>query len=812
MADRTVNININYKVNTAEVQKAAAASAAADKATQSLNKAIRDYGVTAKKSTDDAAKGLKNVSDATKKAATDTSSLASQFNAVYTAAKSFLAIQLAKEVIGVSLEMSKLAGNIESVSRAFRNQIPNSVTLLNQLRKATQGTVTDFDLMQKSLQALNFGIDVQQLPKLLEFAQVRAQQTGVSVDYLVNSIVTGIGRKSILVLDNLGISANRLKEEFDGASIKSQSVGDVTAAVSRIAAQELAKMGGAIETAATKTDQLNVSWERLRVTVSKFFENGKVVDFLKSYVDTFQTFIEATQKGVSVSELSAQRLREESAAISDNQFAVSALTGSKKENIQILEDEIQRLTKGIGSYTRFRDSQLEVIDSLKSERSELQELRKSGQLDYQSGVTKLRQIGEQIALRERLIEANKEGVLVDQELVKLLQARLIALQKVNKEEADPTGIIERKKQQIQDLQDAIEKTNNLADLGPGGLLISQLEIAQAELADLQQAFIDFTKIPKAILDYQAEIKKNVKSNDIHNANEQFAQEFFNIDEVTKRVEANIKAIADGLLKIPAAKAGIVDLRSDLQKLFDDEGTQSLFTNTGIDIFAGQLQSLASVEADSFAARINNLQSFYKEQQVLSGDNEKQKDILRIQEDRKIKELRRQQFQAEQRAQIASVVINTAASIAKTAANLGFPAAIPFIIVAAAEGAAQIAIIKRQQSNFAKGVLNLKGPGTETSDSIPANLSKGESVMTARETRESGNILKAIRDNRLNDKLLQNLHLTKEGVKVVGMSDERIVKAINANKPPDIIRIGNQIYEARKSQDGVSTRIRRKAMG
>lgn len=808
--DRSVNININYKVNTAEVQKAVAASAAADKATQSLNKAIQAYGVTAKKATDDAAKGLKNVSDATKKAATDTSSLASQFNAVYTAAKSFLAIQLAKEVIGVSLEMSKLAGNIESVSRAFRNQIPNSVTLLNQLRKATQGTVTDFDLMQKSLQALNFGIDVQQLPKLLEFAQVRAQQTGVSVDYLVNSIVTGIGRKSILVLDNLGISANRLKEEFDGASIKSQSVGDVTAAVSRIAAQELAKMGGAIETAATKTDQLNVSWERLRVTVSKFFENGKVVDFLKSYVDTFQTFIEATQKGVSVSELSAQRLREESAAISDNQFAVSALTGSKKENIQTLEDEIQRLTKGIGSYTRFRDSQLEVIDGLKSERSELQELRKSGQLDYQSGVTKLRQIGEQIALRERLIEANKEGVLVDQELVKLLQARLIALQKVNKEEADPTGIIERKKQQIQDLQDAIEKTNNLADLGPGGLLISQLEIAQAELADLQQAFIDFTKIPKAILDYQAEIKKNVKSNDIHEANQEFANEFFNIDEVTKRIEGNLDAMANGFIKIAAAKPGIVDLRTELQKVFDD--AQQFFVEAGTDIIANQIISIASQEANSYNFRIHNLQEFYKQQQVLAGDNEKQKDILRLQEDRKIRELKRQQFAAEQRAQIAAAVVNTAASITKTASNLGFPAAIPFIIVAAAEGAAQIAIIKRQQSNFAKGVLNLKGPGTETSDSIPANLSKGESVMTARETRESGNILKAIRDNRLNDKLLQNLHLTKDGVKVVGMSDERIVKAINANKPPDIIRIGNQIYEARKSQDGVSTRIRRKAMG
>ena len=52
--------------------------------------------------------------------------------------------------------------------------------------------------------------------------------------------------------------------------------------------------------------------------------------------------------------------------------------------------------------------------------------------------------------------------------------------------------------------------------------------------------------------------------------------------------------------------------------------------------------------------------------------------------------------------------------------------------------------------FAKGVVNLQGEGTETSDSIPAMLSRGESVLTAKNTRESGKLINAIHAGQLTD--------------------------------------------------------------
>src|SRR5690606_14702252 len=97
----------------------------------------------------------------------------------------------------------------------------------------------ELNLMKRAVQGSNFDISLQSLPKLLEFAAVRAQQTGQSVDYLVDSIVTGIGRKSPLILDNLGISASQLREEMNGVSLASASVGEVAEAVGRIAGTNL---------------------------------------------------------------------------------------------------------------------------------------------------------------------------------------------------------------------------------------------------------------------------------------------------------------------------------------------------------------------------------------------------------------------------------------------------------------------------------------------------------------------------------------------------------------------------------------------
>ena len=173
-----------------------------------------------------------------------------------------------REIIRFTGEVSKLAGEAEGVETAF-NRI-TTPGLLDELRTATKGTVSDLELMKNAVRASNFKIPLEQLGSLLKFAQVRAKETGESVDYLVNSIVTGIGRKSPLILDNLGISAVELRSKLHGVGMESASVGDITKAVGDIATESLKKSGDQALTAAEKTAQLAAEWDNAKVEIGKF--------------------------------------------------------------------------------------------------------------------------------------------------------------------------------------------------------------------------------------------------------------------------------------------------------------------------------------------------------------------------------------------------------------------------------------------------------------------------------------------------------------------------------------------------------------
>lgn len=92
-------------------------------------------------------------------------------------------------------------------------------------------------------------------------------------------------------------------------------------------------------------------------------------------------------------------------------------------------------------------------------------------------------------------------------------------------------------------------------------------------------------------------------------------------------------------------------------------------------------------------------------------DQEQRDEIQKQIDKKERALKTKKAKADKRAAIIQSVINTALSIGKTAATLGFPAAIPFIAFAAITGAVQQALIASQPiPKFDKGTKNFPGLG------------------------------------------------------------------------------------------------------
>lgn len=196
----------------------------------------------------------------------------------------------ADKLIQFGKEVFNIATHAEGIQTAFKKI--GSARDLDRLRDSVRGTVSDLDLMKRAVQAQNFGIPVQELGRLFEFASKRAQDTGQSVDYLVDSIVMGIGRKSPLILDNLGISAVQLKAKLHGVGMETASVADITRAVGDIAEESFAKSGRFAETLGSKVQTLGASFENLKLTLSSLFSNSQ---WIKDDLDDWSSLIQIWQ-------------------------------------------------------------------------------------------------------------------------------------------------------------------------------------------------------------------------------------------------------------------------------------------------------------------------------------------------------------------------------------------------------------------------------------------------------------------------------------------------------------------------------------
>lgn len=186
----------------------------------------------------------------------------------------------------------------------------------------------------------------------------------------------------------------------------------------------------------------------------------------------------------------------------------------------------------------------------------------------------------------------------------------------------------------------------------------------------------------------------------------------------------------------------------------------------IDNLNNQLQQEYQLRADGSASNINLL-----EQEIAQEEAAKQ---MALANDQKLKQQReklaRQQLITDTITQGSNLLVASSQIFATTAKDPVTTA------IAALTVAAMIAAFAKTKSdafkavnenNFAEGVIDLQGPGTETSDSIRANLSKGESVMTAKETREHKKLFLGIReeDDRMITEGIMNL-LKNRGISLI----------------------------------------------
>ena len=164
------------------------------------------------------------------------------------------------KVTSLAQESMDVAKQAEGIEIAFKRI--DRPGLLANLRKETHGTINDMQLMQQAVKFANFDLPVEQLGKLLAFAQQQAKDTGESLDYMVNSLVDGMTRQSPKILDNLGLSAQKIKE-------KTAETGDFVQGVISIIQERMEKTGGYAETAADRAAKANARMVNAQMELGK---------------------------------------------------------------------------------------------------------------------------------------------------------------------------------------------------------------------------------------------------------------------------------------------------------------------------------------------------------------------------------------------------------------------------------------------------------------------------------------------------------------------------------------------------------------
>jgi len=160
----------------------------------------------------------------------------------------------------------------ESFGQLAKANQSNSDQILRSLKDASRGAISETDIILGANRAMMLGLggDAEQLGKLMEVASFRARAMGITTTQAWNDIVTGIGRRSPLILDNLGIVGLKMDNTTSKAEIMAQVV---TSGM-----KEIADAGGMLADGSTEIERMAASVDNLKTKWGELVAKSGVID------------------------------------------------------------------------------------------------------------------------------------------------------------------------------------------------------------------------------------------------------------------------------------------------------------------------------------------------------------------------------------------------------------------------------------------------------------------------------------------------------------------------------------------------------
>ncbi len=264
-----------------------------------------------------------------------------------------------------------LAGQFEKVEKGFKNlatQSGFSTQALSKLQRATDGTVSSMELMRQANNAMLLGIadSEDQMADMFDIAQRLGSALGQDTTFAVESLVTGLGRQSKLMLDNLGIMVDVNKANEDYAEVLGISVNQlsdqerkqafVNAAMAS-ANNLVGQLGTETLSAADHIQAMKAATEELAITFGQEFGGAvvsattKITSFIKKSGDLF--------KQIKLGTLGKDNIK----ILSDIAARASEIAGSG--DLLTIQERIKDLTDLINDVPRSGILLIPVLNELK---------------------------------------------------------------------------------------------------------------------------------------------------------------------------------------------------------------------------------------------------------------------------------------------------------------------------------------------------------------------------------------------------------------------------------------------------------------
>lgn len=393
---------------------------------------------------------------------------------------------------------------------------------------------------------------------------------------------------------------------------------------------------------------------------------------------------------------------------------------------------------------RFKDSQEEILDLIDEE----VELRKTLE---EVKTTKTFTDTEEAGLRAGMDAATKRRmeVIRYEELIKKAQEDRAEIQnELTGKLIEYNKALDLFKTTANDYFDPETKVTKASEEANKAAAAALKKAHDDRFAASDKVFADLAKQRQDAADKQVKIDKDAEERSLKN------QEYF-ADLKAKKLQEQ-KDYEYEILEKAAEK------RRELEQRISE---------LSIEFAAAALEfALTSREVDTQA-----ISDKYETELALAGDNDRAKEQIELERDKKLRaaEIKNKQIQKDNAR--SKILIDTAVAVIKTFAEFGYPAGI--VPAALMTGISLISLANVRK--YKDGEVNIDGPGTSTSDSINAKISRGESVINAAATSKSKNLLEAINDRKIDDRILQVA--SNGGSQVNVFDDSRIIEELRKGK-------------------------------